>query len=152
MWLTVCFNTYFMRSQWRFWMMIDQQKCTQNLCCQRTLEKLCQTSVAGLALFDLKAFGNMISWSFLWMCLPFVVFKDLSMMYCALWNRSHEGATRISQCMRRYALRVPECLRSHHARYIMLKSDYDMNYLVWYITKPKLASKVPKREVANHAL
>ena len=25
---------------------------------------------------------------------------------------------------------APECLRSHNARYIMLKSDYDMIYLV----------------------
>ena len=63
--------------------------------------------------------------------------KDLSMMYRALWDRRHEGATRISQCTRRVApsaltyIRVaPECLRSHNARYIMLKSDYDMKYLV----------------------
>ena len=77
-------------------------------------------------------------------------------MYRALWDRRHEGATRISQCTRRVApsaltypsgpsewdrrhegatrvsqCRVaPECLRSHNARYIMLKSDYNMNYLV----------------------
>ena len=29
--------------------------------------------------------------------------KDLSMMYRALWDRRHEGATRISQCTRRVA-------------------------------------------------
>ena len=59
--------------------------------------------------------------------------KDLSMMYRALWDRRHEGATRISQCTRRvltYIRVAPECLRSHNARYIMLKSDYNMNYLV----------------------
>ena len=32
-----------------------------------------------------------------------LVFKDLSMMYRALWDRRHEGATRISQCTRRVA-------------------------------------------------
>ena len=32
---------------------------------------------------------------------PFI--KDLSMMYRALWDRRHEGATRISQCTRRVA-------------------------------------------------
>ena len=31
------------------------------------------------------------------------LFKDLSMMYRALWDRRHEGATRISQCTRRVA-------------------------------------------------
>ena len=51
--------------------------------------------------------------------------KDLSMMYRALWDRRHEVATRISR------IRVaPEYLWSHNARYIMLKSDYNMNYLV----------------------
>ena len=30
-----------------------------------------------------------------------VLIKDLSMMYRALWDRRHEGATRISQCTRR---------------------------------------------------
>ena len=29
--------------------------------------------------------------------------KDLSMMYRALWDRRHEGATRVSQCTRRVA-------------------------------------------------
>ena len=55
-------------------------------------------------------------------------------MYRALWDRRHEGATRISQCTRRrvhWRIRVaPECLRFHNARYIMLKSDYNMKYLV----------------------
>ena len=32
--------------------------------------------------------------------------KDLSMMYRALWDRRHEGATRIRQCTRRYAPRA----------------------------------------------
>ena len=32
--------------------------------------------------------------------------KDLSMMYCALWDWRHEGATRISQCTRRLAPRA----------------------------------------------
>ena len=32
-----------------------------------------------------------------------MLFKDLSMMYRALWDRRHEGATRISQCTRRVA-------------------------------------------------
>ena len=36
------------------------------------------------------------------MCLC-VLFRDLSMMYRALWDRRHEGATRISQCTRRVA-------------------------------------------------
>ena len=78
------------------------------------------------------------------------IVKDLSMMYRALWDRRHEGATRISQCTRRVV--APECLRSHNARYIMLKSDYDMNFWFWYITKPKFAGEVAKRGVANHAL
>ena len=57
------------------------------------------------------------------------IFKDLSMMYRALWDRRHEGATRIRRV--HWRIRVaPECLPSHNARYIMLKSDYDMNYLV----------------------
>ena len=60
------------------------------------------------------------------MCLQNTLIKDLSMMYRALWDRRHEGATRIT-----WRIRVaPECLRSHNARYIMLKSDYDMIYLV----------------------
>ena len=32
-----------------------------------------------------------------------LILKDLSMMYRALWDRRHEGATRISQCTRRVA-------------------------------------------------
>ena len=32
-----------------------------------------------------------------------ILFKDLSMMYRALWDQRHEGATRISQCTRRVA-------------------------------------------------
>ena len=43
-------------------------------------------------------------------------FKDLSMMYRALWDRRHEGATRISQCTD--VSEWPEW------------PDYDMNYLV----------------------
>ena len=49
------------------------------------------------------------------------VFKDLSMMYRALWDRRHEGATRISQCTKRLA---PSALTYPSG------PDYDMNYLV----------------------
>ena len=53
------------------------------------------------------------------------------MVYRALWDRRHSGATRIRQCTRRYAPRaltdprgpfVPPPIGSHNARYIMLKS------------------------------
>ena len=44
--------------------------------------------------------SNMIS---LWIMFSCDVLKDLSMMYRALWDRRHEGATRISQCTRRVA-------------------------------------------------
>ena len=33
----------------------------------------------------------------------YLLLKDLSMIYRALWDRRHEGATRISQCTRRVA-------------------------------------------------
>ena len=33
-----------------------------------------------------------------------------------------------------------------------VKSDYNMNYLILIIMKPKFTSEFPKREVANHAL
>ena len=59
-----------------------------------------------------------------------MLFKDLSMMYRALWDRRHEGATRISQCTRRVAPSALTYPSGPNARYIMLKSDYDMNYLV----------------------
>ena len=36
----------------------------------------------------------------------YYVFKDLSMMYRALWDRRHSGATQIRQCTRRYAPRA----------------------------------------------
>ena len=36
-------------------------------------------------------------------CAKSSVIKDLSMMYRALWDQRHEGATRISQCTRRVA-------------------------------------------------
>ena len=49
---------------------------------------------------------------------------DLSMMYRALLDRRHEGATRISQCTRRVA---PSAL-TYPSGPIMLKSDYDMSY------------------------
>ena len=47
------------------------------------------------------------------------------MIYRALWDRRHEGATRISQCTRRVApsaLTYPSGPWSHNARYIMLES------------------------------
>ena len=63
------------------------------------------------------------------------ILKDLSMMYSALWDRRHEGATTISQCTRRVA---PSALTYPSGPWvppisqctIMLKSDYDINYLV----------------------
>ena len=44
--------------------------------------------------------------------LPELMFKDLNMMYLTLWDQRHEGATGISQCMRRvapHALTFPSC-------------------------------------------
>ena len=40
-----------------------------------------------------------------WFCHQSLL-KDLSMMYRALWDRRHEGATRIRQCTQRYAPRA----------------------------------------------
>ena len=45
-------------------------------------------------------------------------------MHHALWDRRHEGP-RVHWRIRM----APECLRSHNAWYIKLKSDYGMNYL-----------------------
>ena len=82
--------------------------------------------------------------------LCYALLKDLSMMYRALWDRRHKGATRISQHWR---IRVsPECLRSHNAGYIMLNPIMTWLIWFWYIMKPKFAREVPKGEVANHAL
>ena len=50
--------------------------------------------------------------------------RYLSVMYRALWDRRNEGAININYWLTRI---VPECLRSHNAWYIMLKSDFDMN-------------------------
>ena len=56
-------------------------------------------------------------------------------MYRALWDRRHEGATRIHQCIRHYAPRSltypsgPECLRSlwQHNDSLVTKSTQNMN-------------------------
>ena len=69
-----------------------------------------------------------------------VIIKDFSMMYRALWDRRHEGATRISQCTRHVA---PSALTYPIMTWIIW---------FWYITKPKFACEIPKREEANHAL
>ena len=58
--------------------------------------------------------------------------SDFSMIYHALWDQRHSGATRIHQCtcamclMHWLILVAPLCLRSHYAWCIMLKSDYDI--------------------------
>ena len=75
------------------------------------------------------------------------VISDLSIMYHALWDRRHEGATRISQCTRRITKCTDvsewylECLRSYNARYILLKSHYEMNYLVLIHNEAKICKR-----------
>ena len=67
------------------------------------------------------------------------IFQDLSMMHRALWDQRHSGAIRICQWTRLTRLMhwliavAPSYPPSHNARYIMLKSDYDMNQfvLIW---------------------
>ena len=77
------------------------------------------------------------------------ILKDLSMMYRALWDRRHEGATRISQCTRRVAYPSTSGLKHDTS---CLNPIMTWFIWFWYITKPKLVSEVPKREVANQAL
>ena len=52
--------------------------------------------------------------------------KDLNIVCRASWNWSNKGAARI-----KWRIRVAsECLLSHNARYIAIKSYYDIDYLV----------------------
>ena len=86
------------------------------------------------------------------------VISDLSIMYHALWDRRHKGVTRISQCTRR----ITEC--TDVSEWYMSAYDPTMHGILclnpimkwiiwfWYIMKPKFGSKVPKRELVNHAL
>ena len=88
------------------------------------------------------------------------VFKDLSMMYRALWDWRHEGATRGHQSM--HEARSAECIDV--SEWPLRASDLTMHdtsclnpimtWIIWFwfIMKPKFTSEVPKREVTNHAL
>ena len=82
---------------------------------------------------------------------PFCLGLNVLRMYRAMWDRMHEGATRITYVSVHLRIRVaPECLRSHNTRYIMHKSDYDIYYLVLIHYEAEIC-EVPKREVAKHA-
>ena len=74
------------------------------------------------------------------------VISDLCIMYHALWDRRHKRATRMSVHEAHYRVHwcirvVSECLRSYNARYIMLKSDYEMNYLVLIHNEAKICKR-----------
>ena len=77
-----------------------------------------------------------------WDMWPFAEFRvfivwRFKMMYLTLWDRRHEGATRIGQGPLTYP-RGPECLRSHNALYITLKSYCDMYKLVLILCEAEI--------------
>ena len=87
-----------------------------------------------------------------------LMIKDLSIMYHALWDWRHKGATRIRQCTRRVAQCALMCSSEpwvspisqctvHHALILLTWIIW-----FWYIMKPKFVSEVLKWDVANHAL
>ena len=76
-----------------------------------------------------------------WISCSSEIFKDLSMMYRALWDRRHEGAEWPLSASD-LTMHDTSCLNPIMIWFIWF----------WYITKPKFASEVAKREVANHAL
>ena len=68
----------------------------------------------------------------LWWDTCMILFKDLIMMHRALWDRMHGGPRGSVSAQGAYwRIRVAsEYVRSHNARYIILKSDNDMNNFV----------------------
>ena len=75
----------------------SDQGCISQICILRQFSSLNGSLLSSTGNNFLST--NVSNWSYTF---PQML-KDLSMMYRALWDRRHEGATRISQCTRRVA-------------------------------------------------